>query len=119
MYRFIRANAGCFDGFEAVDTRNHKPGVPANVLVTVRKNSGTNQVVLHVLNRDYDPQAKSMKPHSNVEVSLTKALIAPTKLYAKLLSFDKAPQQVDLVQEADKVSVRIPELKLWTLVVLE
>ncbi len=119
MYRFIRANAGCFDGFEAVDTKDHKPGVPANVLVTVRKNSGTNQVVLHVLNRDYDPQAKNMKPRSNVEVSLAKALVAPTKPSAKLLSFDKPPQQVDLVQNTDAISVRIPELKLWTLVVLE
>ena len=29
------------------------------------------------------------------------------------------PQQVDLVQNAGTVSVRIPELRLWTLVVLE
>jgi hypothetical protein len=119
MYRFIRENAGCFDGFEAVDVKDHKPGVPANVLVTVRKKSGSNQVVLHVLNRAYDSQTKSTKPLSNVELSLDKALFSPTKPYAKLLSFDKPPQQMDLVQSAGTLSVRIPELKLWTLVVLE
>ena len=43
MYRFIRANAACFDGFEAVDVKDHKPAAPANVLVTVRKNSGSKQ----------------------------------------------------------------------------
>jgi len=119
MYRFIRENAGWFDGFEAAAVKDHKPGVPANVLVTVRKKSGSNQVVLHVLNRDYDPQAKSIKPLSNVEVSLDKTLISPTKPMAKLLSYDKPPQQVDLVQKGDTLSVRIPELRLWTLVVLE
>lgn len=119
MYRFIRANAACLDGFEAVAVKDHKPAAPASVLVTVRKNSGSRQVVLHVLNRDYDTQAKNMKPQANVEVSLDKALVSATKPYAKLLSFDKPAQQVDLVQSADKVSVRIPELKLWTLVVLE
>jgi hypothetical protein len=119
MYRFIRGNAACFDGFEAADIKDHKPAAPASVLVTVRKNSGSKQVVLHVLNRDYDAQTKSMRPQSNAEVSLDKALVSVTKPYAKLLSFDGPAQQVDLVQSADKVTVRIPELRLWTLIVLE
>ena len=119
MYRFIRENAGCFDGFEAVDVKDHKPGVPANVLVTIRKKSGSNETVLHLLNRDYDSQAKSTKPLSNVDVSLDKSLVSPTKLQARLLSYDKPPQQVDLSQNAGTVSVRVPELRLWTLVVLE
>lgn len=119
MYRCIRENAGCFDDFEAVDVKDHKPGVPANVLVTVRKKSESNQVVLHVLNRDYDAQAKSMKPRANVEVSLDKTLFSPTKSTVRLLSYDKPPQQVELTQNAGTLRVRIPELRLWTLVVLE
>jgi hypothetical protein len=119
MYRFIRANAGCFDGFEAVDVKDHKPGAPANVLVTVRRNSTSNQTVLHVLNRDYDAQAKSMRPLSNVEVSLDKSFISTSQPRARLLSYDRPPEQVELVQNSGTISVRIPELKLWTLVVLE
>ncbi len=119
MYRFIRANAGCFDGFEAVDVKDHKPHASAGVLVTVRKNSTSNQIVLHVLNRDYDAQTKSMKTLSNVEVSLDRSLTSVTKPQARLLSCDGPGQQVDLVQDAGTVRVRIPELKLWTLVVLE
>jgi hypothetical protein len=119
MYRFIRANANCFDGFEAVDVKDHKPGAPANVLVTVRKNIASNQIVLHVLNRDYDAGTKSIKPLANVEVSLDKSLISVTKPQARLVSYSRPPQQVDLIQNAGTVSVRIPELRLWTLVVLE
>jgi hypothetical protein len=119
LYRFIRENAGWFDGFEAVEFKDHVPAVPANVLVTVRKNGASNQVVLHLLNRDYDPAMKSMKPMSNVEVSLDKALISPAKPYAKCLSYDAPPQQVDLVQEADTIRLRLPELRLWTLAILE
>jgi len=119
MYRFIRANAGCFDGFEAVDVKDHKPGAPANVLVTVRKNSASNQIALHVLNRDYEAQTKSMKPLSNVEVSLDKSLISAAKPQARLLSYDRPPQQVELARNSGTVIVRIPELRLWTLAILE
>ncbi|MCL5281734.1 MAG: hypothetical protein M1376_17690 [Planctomycetes bacterium] len=119
LYRFIRANAGCLDGFEAIDVKDHKPTAPANVLVTVRKNSASNQIVLHVLNRDYDAGTKSIKPLPNVDVSLDKSLISAAQPQAKLLSYDRPPQQVDLIQNAGTVRVRIPELKLWTLVVLE
>ena len=119
MYRFIRANADCFDGFETLDVKDHKPGAPANVLVMVRKNDKSNQVVLHVINRNYDAQSKVTKPLANGAVSLDKALFSPTKSTATLLSYDRPPQQVDVVRRADELAVRIPELKLWTLVVLE
>jgi hypothetical protein len=119
LYRFIRANAGCLDGFEAVDAKSYKPTAPANVLVTARKNSASHQMVLHVLNRDYDGQTKSMRPLSDVDISLDKALFSPTKPAARLLAYDRPAQQVEVVRNADTLRVRIPELKLWTLVVLE
>jgi len=119
VYRFIRANADCFDGFEAIDLKGREPDAPTNVLVTVRRRSGSNQVVLHVLNRDYDSETKSMRSLLNVEVFVKRFLISPTKLQARLLSYDEPAQQVDLVQGADAVSIRIPQLRLWTLAVLE
>jgi hypothetical protein len=119
MYRFIRANAGCFDGFEALDIKDHQPTAPANVLVAVRRNSVTRQVVLHVLNRDYDPQAQRMKPLTNVEVSLDKTALASRQPFARLLSYDRPEQQVELGQDAGTVRVRLPELRLWTLVVIQ
>lgn len=119
LYRFIRENAVWFDGFEAVELKDRMPAVPANVLATVRKNNRANQMVVHLLNRDYDSAAKSTRLMSNVDVSLDKALISPTKPYARLLSYNGPPQQVDLVQEADALKLRLPELRLWTLVIVE
>jgi hypothetical protein len=119
MYRFIRENAACFDGFETIEDKGREPAAPANVLVTVRKNNVSNQVVLHVLNRNYDPQTKSTKSLVNVEVTLDRSLVLPTAAIAKLLSYDKPAQQAELVQGAGTVRVRIPELTLWTLVVLQ
>jgi hypothetical protein len=131
-YRFIRENAAWFDGYEAVESQNPAPNVPANVLVTVRKKSGSNQVVLHLLNRDYDPAVKRFKVLSNVEVAMDNALVSPTPVstgaslplrkqgsYARLLSYDKPPQQVDLTQQGGALRLRIPELRLWTLAILE
>ena len=119
LYRFVGENAGWFDGFEAVEGQSHMPAMPENVLATIRKKSGSNQVVLHLLNRNYDPATKRVKALSNVEVSLDRAWVSPTKSYAMLLSYDKPPQQIDLAQQAAALRLRIPELRLWTLVVLE
>ena len=119
VYRFIRENADCFDGFETADIKDGKAESEANVLITVRKKSGSNHVVLHVLNRDYDSEARSMRLLSNVEVSVEKSLVSPTKPQATLISYDKPPQQVDLMENADSIRIRIPELRLWTLAVLE
>ena len=115
VYRFIRENADCFDGFETADIKDGKAESEANVLITVRKKSGSNQVVLHVLNRDYDPQSKSMRPLLNVEVSVEKALVTPAKPQARLLSYDQPPQWAELEPDANRISVRIPELRLWML----
>lgn len=119
VYYFIRENADYFDGFEAVDATDHKGRGPEKVLVTVRSKSNPPRVVLHVLNRDYDSQARRMRPLSDVEVSVKKSLVPSGTSQARLLSYDRPPQQVDLVGDADTVKVRIPQLGLWTLVVLE
>jgi hypothetical protein len=119
LYRFIRANARWFDGFEAVPAKDAVRGVPPNVLVTVRGKSGSGQTVLHVLNRAYNPQTKSMQVLSNVELSVAGTLISSAKPGVMLLSYDKPPQQIDLTREGDTLRLTIPELRLWTLVVLE
>jgi hypothetical protein len=119
LYRFIRANAAWFDGFEAVPVKDPVRSAPDDVLVTVRGKNEPRQIVLHVLNRAYDPQTKSMKMLSNVELSVAGTLIAPAKPRATLLSYDKAPQQIDLTRTGDTLRLTIPELRLWALVALE
>jgi len=108
VYHFTRENADCFDGCEAVDVTDGKVESAANVLVTVRKRGESNQVVLHVLDRDYDSETKSMRFLLNVEVSVDKSLVSPRKSRAWLLSYDKPPQSVDLVEDANTVRIRMP-----------
>jgi hypothetical protein len=119
LYRFIRQSAGWFDGFEAVDVKGHKPRTSANVLVTVRRKTGSNLTVLHVLNRQYDSQAKSTKLLTNVEVTVDRSVVSPRTAVAKLLSYDAPVRQVELARDADTLTVRLPELRLWTLVTLD
>jgi hypothetical protein len=119
LYRFIRENAEWFDGFEAVEAGDRISGLPASVLCTVRSKSGSHRTVLHLLNRDYQPQTKTMKPLSSVEFSLNRTLLAPTKLRAGLLSYDKPAQEIELAEDGDGLRMRVPELRLWALVVLE
>jgi len=119
LYRFIRGNAEWFDGFETVEAGDQVSGLPASVLYTVRSKSESQQIVLHLLNRDYSPETRSVKALANVELSLNKTLISPTALHARVLSYDRPAQQVDLVQDAGRFRMRMPELRLWTLVVLE
>jgi hypothetical protein len=119
LYRFIRAHAAWFDGFETVPAKDAVRSAPDSVLVTVRGKRGSEQIVLHVLNRAYDPQAKSMKVLSNVELSLAGTLIAPAQSHATLRAYDTPPQRIDLTREDDTLRLRLPLLRLWALVVLE
>jgi hypothetical protein len=119
VYRFIRENARWFDGFEAVDTNDRRPSVPASVCCTVRQKKASNQVVLHLVNRGYDAKTKAINPLTNVEVSLDKALVSPASPQARILSYDRPMQKVDIVRQGDTVRVTIPELRLWSLIVVE
>jgi len=119
LYRFIRENARWFDGFEAVEAKGRVLDVPAKVLCTVRSKKGSNQVVLHLINRDYNPQTKVMNTLTNVEVSLDKAAGLPTKPQVQILAYDRPPQQVDLIRQEETLRLTVPEIRLWTLVVLE
>jgi hypothetical protein len=117
LYRFIRSNARWFDGFEAV--RGRIADLPESVLCAVRKKSTSNNLVLHLLNRHYDPETKSMRALTNLKMSLDKTLVQPTKPQARVLSYDRPPQQIALVEQENTFLVQIPEIRLWTLVTLE
>ncbi len=119
VYRFISENAQWFDGFEAVPTSPSQLDAPAMVLCRVRAKKRTDQVVLHLVNRDYNTQTKAMTAATNVKVSFDKSLVPPASHQARLLGYDRPSQQVELVRQADRITLTIPELRLWAIVVLE
>jgi len=120
LYRFISANAACFDDFEEADPKGVQS--PKATLCTVRRKAGA-RTVLHVLNTDYDAAAGKIRPAAKVTVTFPRTLAGagassqPAK--ATLLSCDAPPQAVPALPEGENLKVELPELRLWTLVVLE
>jgi len=117
LYQFIRKNARWFDGFEAIDAPSIK--VPAKVLCRARRKGQTGPIVLHVLNRDYDAKADRMRPAENVRVMLPRPMLDGLHGRAQLLSYDADPQTAQIKTDLAIASIDIPELGLWTLVVIQ
>ncbi|MBE3070681.1 MAG: hypothetical protein IMZ66_10650 [Planctomycetes bacterium] len=113
LYRFIRAQAEWFDGFEPADVGPIE--APATVLVTARQKGPGGPIVLHVVNRDYDAQARKIRPAKDVTLT-GPAILAGAK---RLLSYDAEPQTPEVSTEGDRARITLPELRAWTLVVIE
>ena len=116
VYRFIKANAGCFDGLEAV----RPAGVEAtrNIRTTVRRKGKAGRCVLHLINTDYDEKAKVMRPRKNVRIRLPKKLLAPGRKTVRLLSYDAAPREAQVAYKGATASFVLPDLHTWTICVL-
>ena len=117
LYRFIKASAEWFDGFEAGDVKAGTGGA-ASIVVTVRRKTAAGPLVLHLVNRDYDAGAKKIRPAKDVTVTLPAALgVKPGR--ARVLSYDAAPMPVEVRTEGAATQIKVPELRLWALVVVE
>jgi len=117
VYRFIRAHADCFDDMEAVAMTGFR--TPAHTLCTLRRHGAAGRTVLHVVNRDYDEAAGRMRPRGGLTVRLPKPLVPGRPKAARLLRYDAAPRESPILVQDDSLVVKLPELKVWTLVVLE
>jgi hypothetical protein len=125
LYRFIRANAEWFDGFEAEDikagTGNREQGTgkeSQNIIITARRKAPGGPLVLHLVNRDYDAEAKRIRPAKDVTVTLPAGL-AGKGGRARILSYDTEPLSVDVSIEGGATQIKVPEIRLWALVVVE
>ncbi len=116
VYRFIRSKSQWLDGFEAIESGQLK--TPENVLCKARRNADTGQVVLHVLNLNYDKDAKRMKPLTQVQISFDNPAIANEVKQATIASFDAPEQMIPVGRQDETITITIPELNLWNLVIL-
>jgi len=117
VYRFIRRNAACFDGLEAVSPARVRK--PRNVLTTVRRKGKSGRTVLHVINADYDEKAKLMRRRRNVRIGVPKKLLAPGSKTVRLLSYDAPPRRADVTFKGATANFVLPELGIWTICVLK
>jgi len=141
LYRFIRGSAEWFDGFEEADVGSlsvtssagsaGRPGdrapsgagqpeanaAPA-VIVAARRKGASGPIVLHLVNRDYDAAAKRIRPAKDVTI-MGLSTLAGQGGRVRLLSYDAAPQSVQTRTEGGATQIKVPELRLWTVVVAE
>jgi len=117
LYRFIRANAQWFDGFETVDAVS--VNCPSKVLCTLRRKGEAGPIVIHVLNRDYDDKIDRMRPAKKVRLSFPASILSGLQGRARLLSYDGEPQSAKVETEGDVCYIELPELRFWTLVTIE
>ena len=121
IYRFIREHAERFDGYAGVERAGVRS--PEGVICTVRTRPGAAAVV-HAVNTRYTLKserggpADRITPARDVTVALP-ADVARGAAQATLLSCDGEPRTVPLRAEASDVSFVIPELRVWTLCVLQ
>ena len=116
LYRFIRANAEWFDDLEAADLGPIT--VPPNVLCVARRKGAAGPVVLHLVNRDYDAVTKRVRPAKDVSIMGSSAL-GGRDGRARLLSYDAEPQALKTRPEGGAAEIKVPELRLWAMVVIE
>jgi len=121
LYRFVRANAEYFDDYAAADADIEAPDT---VIASLRSRPGRPDV-LHIVNRDYVGnlgagwrRKDAMRPAENVGAQIS-GLGGAQRRRATLLSYNAEPQTVDIEATGDGLRLTIPELRLWTVAVLE
>jgi hypothetical protein len=83
----------------------------------VSKHSG--QIVLHVLNRNYDKDSKRFNPLAQVKISFEKSAIADVVKQATIVSYDAPEQKIQVSKQNSAIEITLPELKLWSLVIFD
>ena len=106
-----------FDGFEGVEPERLE--APDNILCTLRCKPDAQQVVLHVLSRNYDKDKKRMAPLAEVKISFEEPSIRGTAEWARVLSYDAPEQRIPVRRKDGLTQITLPELRLWTLVVFD
>ncbi|UCG57773.1 MAG: hypothetical protein JSU70_23275 [Phycisphaerales bacterium] len=117
MYRFIRARSRWFDGFEAVELK--QLNAPDNILCTARRNADSGQVVLHVLNRNYDKGGERFDRLPQAKISFEESAIAGGVKQATIMSYDAPEREVPVGSKNGEIEITLADLKLWSLVVFD
>ncbi len=117
IYRFIRAKSIWFDGFEAVELK--QLNTPQNVLCMVRGKLDSGQIVLHVLNCNYDKDRKRFNPLVQIKISFIKSSIVDAIKNATVVSYDAPEQKIPINKRNNTIEITLAELNLWNLVIFD
>lgn len=117
LYRFISAQSQWFDGFQVVELK--RLNAPKDVLCVVKSKPDSQQIVLHVLNCNYDKDKKRMNPLAQVKISFEEPSMPDVRGQARILSYDAPEQRIDVQRRNGLTEITLPELKLWKLVIID
>ena len=117
LYRFISAQSQWFDGFKSVELK--QLNTPKDVLCVVRRKPDSQQIVLHVLNCNYDRDKKQMNPLAQVKISFEEPSMPDVGGQARILSYDAPEQRVPVKRQNGVAEITLPELKLWKLIIVD
>ena len=123
VYQFVSANAAWFDGFEEDASEAGLKAVasierPKTVLCTLRRRAD-GATALHVLNLDYDKDAKKFRPAADVRLRLPGGLLPAGASKARMLSYDGPPTEGPLTPDGEFVRINLSALRMWTVVAFE
>jgi hypothetical protein len=85
----------------------------------VRSKPDSQQIVLHVLNCNYDKDKKQMNPLAQVKISFEEPSMPNVRGQARILSYDAPEQRIDVQRRNGLTEITLPELKLWKLVIVD
>jgi len=87
-------------------------------VVRVRREPGAPMVV-HLLNRDYNPQADAVRVQHDGRLRLSGAFAVGVVARCTAFAPDAGPQELKASRSADEVVVELPPLGFWTILRLE
>jgi len=83
-------------------------------------NQAGSPLIVHLLNRNFDFATDKVLPQQNVVLHLRTSLLGEKKpTQCKLYSPDAEPVEVPVISEGDGIQLKVPELRLWSLVKLD
>jgi len=89
-------------------------------LPRVKSSGAANKAVIHLLNREYVPDTESMAVKENFTIRLDTSLVKMMNVKSvKLLSPGSQDVKLDWSLEKNAISIDIPTLDYWGLVVME
>lgn len=95
-------------------------GAPS-VWATVRVNAGTGEVAVHLLNRNYDLERDAVTRTGHLRKTIPTGLLGGKRFRnATLYAIPEGGSRtVELAADGDTTTVEVPELGLWSIILLE
>ena len=139
LYRFVRDNARLFDGYrtlgplappsavpatftgesdrdalrKALAAGNPRPLSAGDGLWVFPRTKPTGEMVVHLVNTNYDAASDRLAPQKDVRLSLPASVLNGSYRRAVLHSYDAAPVELRVEADSGGLRIKVPEVRTW------